>query len=96
MERAITGRRSGAKASDPGRTLGIWMALEYSNAIARRAEGEQLAMSRNLIQTQLGADAGRRAQRRPPWIRIRAASGSSGYRETHRLMRSLRLNTILR
>jgi lipoic acid synthetase len=70
------------------------MALEYSNAVARRAEGEQLAMSRNLIQTQLGADAGRRAQRRPPWIRIRAASGSSGYRETHQLMRSLRLNTV--
>ena len=48
----------------------------------------------DLIQIQLGADAGRRAQRRPPWIRVRADSSSSGYRETRELMRSLQLNTV--
>jgi len=51
-------------------------------------------MSRDLVQIQLGADAARHAQRRPPWIRVRAASNSSGYRETRELMRSLRLNTV--
>jgi lipoic acid synthetase len=51
-------------------------------------------MSRDLVQIQLGADARRRAQRRPPWIRVRAASNSSGYRETRELMRSLELNTV--
>jgi lipoic acid synthetase len=51
-------------------------------------------MSRDLVQIQLGADASRRAQRRPPWIRVRAASNSSGYRETRELMRSLDLNTV--
>jgi len=48
----------------------------------------------NLVPVQLGADASRRAQRRPPWIRIRAASNSPGYRETRELMRSLELNTV--
>jgi len=47
-----------------------------------------------LVPIQLGADASRRAQRRPPWIRIRAASNSPGYRETRELMRSLELNTV--
>jgi len=54
-------------------------------------------MSRDLVQIrplQLGADASRRAQRRPPWIRVRAASDSAGYRETRELMRSLQLNTV--
>jgi lipoic acid synthetase len=57
-------------------------------------------MSRDLVQIQdsvqirLGADASRRAQRRPPWIRVRAASNSPGYRETRELMRSLELNTV--
>jgi lipoic acid synthetase len=53
-----------------------------------------LAPIQDLVQIQLGADAGRRAQRRPPWIRVRAASNSSGYRETQELMRSLQLNTV--
>jgi lipoic acid synthetase len=58
-----------------------------------------LAVSREFVQIQsaqiqLGADADRRAQRRPPWIRVRAASSSSGYRETRELMRSLHLNTV--
>ncbi|MBW2494843.1 MAG: lipoyl synthase [Deltaproteobacteria bacterium] len=48
----------------------------------------------NSISIRLGADAGRRAQRRPPWIRIRPASNSAGYRETRHLMRSLQLNTV--
>jgi lipoic acid synthetase len=51
-------------------------------------------MSRDFVQIQLGADADRRAQRRPPWIRVRAASSSPGYRETHELMRALQLNTV--
>lgn len=54
-------------------------------------------MSRDLVQIrplQLGADASRRAQRRPPWIRVRAASDSAGYRETRELMRALQLNTV--
>jgi lipoic acid synthetase len=51
-------------------------------------------MSRDLLQIQLGADASRRAQRRPPWIRVRATSNSTGYRETHELLRSLALNTV--
>ena len=51
-------------------------------------------MSRDLLQIELGADASRRAQRRPPWIRIRSASHSPGYRETRELMRSLELNTV--
>jgi lipoic acid synthetase len=52
-------------------------------------------MSRDFVQIQLGADADRRAQRRPPWIRVRAAaSGSPGYRETRELMRALQLNTV--
>ena len=46
------------------------------------------------VSFELGADAGRRAQRRPPWIRVRAASNSAGYRETRELMRSLELNTV--
>jgi lipoic acid synthetase len=51
-------------------------------------------MSRDLVQIELGADASRGAQRRPPWIRIRSASNSPGYRETRELMRSLELNTV--
>jgi lipoic acid synthetase len=57
-------------------------------------EEDPLAMSRDLVQIQLGADTSRRAQRRPAWIRVRAASSSSGYRETRELMRSLQLNTV--
>jgi len=80
--------------------MGISAALEYAGGVAYRAEGVRRAMSRDLIQIQgadpilLGADASRRAQRRPPWIRVRAASNSSGYRETRELMRSLELNTV--
>ncbi len=57
-------------------------------------------MSRDLLEIaqiapiELGADASRRAQRRPPWIRIRSASNSPGYRETRELMHSLQLNTV--
>jgi lipoic acid synthetase len=51
-------------------------------------------MSRDFVQIQLGADADRRAQRRPAWIRIPVASSSSGYRETRELMRALQLNTV--
>jgi len=51
-------------------------------------------MARELVQIQLKADAGRRAQRRPPWIRVRATSSSPGYHETRELMRSLQLNTV--
>jgi len=57
-------------------------------------------MSRDRVQIRgldsipLGVDASRRAQRRPPWIRVRATSYSSGYRETHELLRSLALNTV--
>lgn len=50
--------------------------------------------TQDLVQIELGVDASRRAQRRPPWIRVRAASYSSGYRETHELLRSLALNTV--
>jgi lipoic acid synthetase len=51
-------------------------------------------MSRDFVQIQLGADADRRDQRRPAWIRVREASGSPGYRETRELMRALQLNTV--
>jgi len=51
-------------------------------------------MTRDLVQIQLAADARPRAQRRPAWIRVRADSSSSGYRETRELMRSLQLNTV--
>ncbi len=51
-------------------------------------------MSRELIQIQLGADASPRAQRRHPWIRVRAAGTSPGYLETRDLVRELRLNTV--
>ncbi len=57
-------------------------------------------MSRDRVQIRgldpipLGVDATRRAQRRPPWIRVRATSYSAGYRETHELLRSLALNTV--
>jgi len=51
-------------------------------------------MSRDFVQIQLGADANRRDQRRPAWIRVREASGSPGYRETRELMRALQLNTV--
>jgi lipoic acid synthetase len=51
-------------------------------------------MSRELIQIQLGAGASPRAQRRPPWIRVRAAGDSPGYLETRNLIRALRLNTV--
>ncbi len=49
-------------------------------------------MSRELVQ--LGAGARPRAQRRPPWIRVRAAGNSPGYLETRDLIRALRLNTV--
>jgi lipoic acid synthetase len=39
-------------------------------------------------------DASRGSQRRPPWIRVRAAGSSPGYRETRALMREYRLNTV--
>jgi lipoic acid synthetase len=51
-------------------------------------------MFRDLSPIQLGADASRRAQRRPPWIRVRAAGNTPGYLETRDLMRSLQLNTV--
>jgi lipoic acid synthetase len=51
-------------------------------------------MSQDLIEIQLGADASRSAQRRPPWIRVRAAGNTPGYLETRDLMRSLQLNTV--
>ncbi len=51
-------------------------------------------MSRDWLQIQLTADATQRAQRRPPWIRVRVASNSPGYRETRDTMRALRLNTV--
>jgi len=51
-------------------------------------------MPRDLSPIQLGADASRRAQRRPPWIRVRAAGNTPGYLETRDLMRSLQLNTV--
>jgi lipoic acid synthetase len=53
-----------------------------------------LVMSRELIQIQLDAEASPRAQRRPPWIRVRAAGNSAGYLETRDLIRALRLNTV--
>ena len=55
---------------------------------------QESVQTEDLIQIQLGADANRRAQRRPPWIRVRAASSSPGYLETRELMRSLKLNTV--
>jgi lipoic acid synthetase len=39
-------------------------------------------------------DAGRTAQRRPPWIRVRAPGTSSAYSETRKLLRGLELNTV--
>jgi lipoic acid synthetase len=51
-------------------------------------------MSQDLIEIQLGADASRSAQRRPPWIRVRAPGNTPGYRETRDLVHSLRLNTV--
>jgi len=51
-------------------------------------------VSRDLVQIEVGPDASRREQRRPPWIRVRAAGNSPGYLETRELMRELRLNTV--
>jgi len=39
-------------------------------------------------------DAGRTAQRRPPWIRVRAPGASPAYTETRELLRGLGLNTV--
>jgi lipoic acid synthetase len=38
--------------------------------------------------------AGRTAQRRPPWIKVRAPGASPAYAETRELMRDLGLNTV--
>jgi len=51
-------------------------------------------MARDWLEIQLTADARPSAQRRPPWIRVRAAAHSPGYRETREAMRALRLNTV--
>ncbi|HXV35816.1 MAG TPA: lipoyl synthase [Myxococcota bacterium] len=53
-------------------------------------------MSRDLLQIERARSADRsgRSERRPPWIRVRAASDSQGYRDTRELMRALRLNTV--
>ena len=51
-------------------------------------------MSKDLLQIETGTGASRSEQRRPPWIRVRAAGNSPGYIETRELMRRLRLNTV--
>jgi lipoic acid synthetase len=40
------------------------------------------------------SDGGRTAQRRPPWIVVRAPGASPGYLETRSLLRELKLNTV--
>lgn len=50
-----------------------------------RSEPEAIAIS---------GDAGRTAQRRPPWIRVRAPGQSAAYGETRELLRGLELNTV--
>jgi lipoic acid synthetase len=42
----------------------------------------------------ISVDAGRTAQRRPPWIKVRAPGTSSSYTETRELLRGLELNTV--
>jgi lipoic acid synthetase len=51
-------------------------------------------VSKDLLEIEVGPNAKPREQRRPPWIRVRAAGTSPGYLETRELMRSLQLNTV--
>ena len=52
-----------------------------------------MPMSSELLQIEPGPGAGRRAQRRPAWIRVRAP-GSAEYERTRGLMRELDLHTV--
>jgi len=51
-------------------------------------------MTRDLLQIGSEIGTGRLAQRRPPWIRVRAAGSSPGFLETQSTVRALRLNTV--